>query len=268
MLRYFRDFYTAKIKKYIPRKWFDAYHIARRYTYAHTPQLRSTYSSNDLSEYFRQNKGRLMHKGEHYFDAYDKHFLRFRGRPVTILEIGVSHGGSLEMWKYYFGEQARIFGVDNNPECEKFGDDQVTMYIGSQEDPEFLKFLKSEIPKVDILIDDGGHTMNQQKVTFREMFDHIKDDGVYLCEDLNTSYWEEYGGGYKNPDSFIEYSKHFIDALNAWNARDNEVLPVSSFTRSVRSLHYYDSMLVIEKGKHEKPRHYMTGTPTLTELQS
>ena len=254
----------AKIKKYIPRGWFRFYHTSRRFVYAHAPRWQAEYASNDLETYFRNNKGNLIHKGDHYFEIYDRYFSRFRGKAVTVLEIGISHGGSLQMWKQYFGEHARIFGVDNNPECQKFEEDQVKIYIGSQEDRNFLQYLKKEIPRVDILIDDGGHTMRQQIVTFEEMYDHVKDDGVYLCEDLHTSYWDEYGGGYKREGTFIEYSKNFIDSLNAWNSRDEQVLPVSKFTRATKSLHFYDSILVIEKGKRNKPTYYMTGTPTLT----
>jgi len=263
MARFLYNFYAAKIKKYIPRGWFRFYHASRRFAYIHLPQGSSNYASNDLEKYFRNNKSNLIHKGEHYFEIYDRHFSRFRGKDVAVLEIGVSHGGSLQMWKYYFGERAKIFGVDNNPECKKFEEERVNISIGSQEDRSFLQRLKKEIPEVDILIDDGGHTMNQQVATFEEMYDHVKEDGVYICEDLNTSYWKEYGGGYKKPGTFIEYSKNFIDALNAWNSRDEKTLPVSEFTRSTKSLHFYDSVLVIEKGKRNKPVHRMTGTPSL-----
>ena len=78
--------------------------------------------------------------------------------------------------------------------------------------------MKAKIPKIDILIDDGGHSMNQQIISFEELYSHIKEDGIYLCEDLHTSYWKTYGGGYKNKESFIEYSKNFIDYINAFHS--------------------------------------------------
>ena len=52
---------------------------------------------NPLERYFRRNHGRLIHKWVHYFDIYDRHFSRFRGRPIVVLEFGVFHGGSLQM---------------------------------------------------------------------------------------------------------------------------------------------------------------------------
>lgn len=217
--------------------------------------------TSDLEKYFRNNDGRLMHKWSHYFDIYDSHFSRFRNKEVVILEIGVSHGGSLQMWREYFGDKAKIYGIDINPGCKELEEENIKIFIGSQSDRKFLRQIKEIIPKVDILIDDGGHTMKQQIISFEELFTHIKDDGVYLCEDLHTSYWLKWGGGYKRRSTFIEYSKNFIDYLNAFHSKQRK-LKVNSFTRSVHSIHYYDSIIVIEKRKREAPLSEKTGNPS------
>lgn len=115
--------------------------------------------TNPLVKYFDQNESNLIHKWLHYFDIYHKHFEKFVGKDVVVLEFGVSHGGSLQMWKHYFGKKARIIGVDINPECKKFVEHQIEVEIGSQEDKEFLKRLMKRVGWVDIVIDDGGHTM-------------------------------------------------------------------------------------------------------------
>lgn len=213
---------------------------------------------NDLEKYFRSNTDRQIHKWNHYFDIYDRHFNRFRNKDITILEIGVSHGGSLQMWKNYFGKDAKIYGIDIEPKCKELEEENVKIFIGSQSDRKFLQEVKRSIPKIDILIDDGGHTMEQLKVSFEELFDHVSSDGVYLAEDLHTSYWKGYGGGYKERNSFIEYSKNFIDYLNAYHSRQ-KTLKVSEFTKSVDSLHYYDSILVIEKRIKNEPYHEKSG---------
>jgi len=116
---------------------------------------------NDLLNYFENNDGRLIDKWMHYFEIYDRHFQQFRGRDIHILEIGVYHGGSLQMWKAYFGEQAKIYGVDIQSACKKFEENNVRIFIGDQADRRFLRSLREEIPRVDIVIDDGGHTMTQ-----------------------------------------------------------------------------------------------------------
>ncbi len=217
---------------------------------------------NDLEKYFTENTKRRIFKWHHYFEVYERHFSKFRGKDVNILEIGVLHGGSLQMWKDYFGSKAKIYAIDINPKCKNFEEENVKIFIGSQSDRNFLKEIKKQMPPVDILIDDGGHTMEQQIVSFEELFDHITPQGVYLCEDLHTSYWDEFGGGYKKADTFIEYSKNFIDYINAFHSK-NDSLKINSFTETVHSLHYYDSMLVIEKRKMTKPYDLKTGKKSL-----
>lgn len=214
---------------------------------------------NPLWKYFVHNQGRVIHKWHHYFDIYHNHFSRFRGRPVTILEIGVFQGGSLQMWKNYFGPDAKIYGLDIDPRCKELAEDQIEIFIGDQADRDFLRTLKSEIGPIDILIDDGGHTMVQQITAFEELFPAVSNMGIYLVEDLHTSYWEEYGGGYKRQGTFIEYAKELVDYMNAWHSRDPQLM-LGDFTRSVTGIHFYDSILVVEKYPNsQKPLASLTG---------
>ena len=214
--------------------------------------------ANPLEDYFFQNRKNIIYKWTHYFEIYHRHFLKFVGKDCVIVEIGVSEGGSLQMWKHYFGEKARIFGIDILPECKQLEEDQIEIFIGSQSDREFLKELKTKIPKIDILIDDGGHTMEQQITTFEELFDHISNHGIYLCEDTHTSYWEGYGGGYQKPGTFIEYAKQLIDQLHIRHLLDDKI-PETNFTKTANSIHFYDSVVVIEKSQHKNRFALKTG---------
>lgn len=208
---------------------------------------------DDFKKSFTKGITKASHRWLHYFEIYDRHFSRFKDKEVCIVEIGVAQGGSLQMWKNYFGLKAKIIGVDINPNCKKFEEDRIEVIIGDQSNKTFLKTLIKYAPKIDVLIDDGGHTMIQQMTTFDMLFPHVSASGIYLCEDLHTSYLPRFGGGYKNSNTFIEYSKNLIDYLNAWHSIDPSKLCVNEFTRSVYSLHYYDSVLVIEKRKIERP---------------
>ena len=211
-----------------------------------------------LREIYETHEGRLINKWDHYIDIYDQYFNKYRGKDIVFLEIGVAHGGSLQMWRKYFGEDALIIGVDINPECKKLEEGNTKIYIGSQSDENFLSKIKAEIPKVNILLDDGGHTMNQQITTFNNLFEHIVEDGIYVFEDLHTSYWSEYGGG--GNDSFIEFSKKFVDNLHGWHERTNTF---NHITESVFGVHYYDSMIVLEKRKIIKSQSTIRGTDSL-----
>lgn len=217
--------------------------------------------TNPLRSYFNNNKGRLIHKWDHYFDIYHRHFHEYRNQKVTILEFGVFHGGSLQMWKNYFGDQAQIIGVDINPICKQFEEDQISIEIGDQEDRNFLKQIAEKHGPFDIVIDDGGHQMNQQINTFEEIYPHVQEHGIFLVEDMLTSYRPTFNAGYKKPNTFIEYSKNFIDSLHAWHSHEPQFQP-DALTTSAFGLHYYDSVLVIEKKPITQPWHSKTGTPS------
>ena len=207
-------------------------------------------SFNDLEHFFFEGEHKILDKWFHYFEAYDRFFSKYRGKDVTILEIGVFKGGSLQMWKHYFdaaNHNVKVYGIDINPDCKALEEENIEIFIGSQEDREFLRSVKEQIGKVDILIDDGGHTMDQQIITFEELFDLVSEDGIYLCEDLHTSYMEAYGGKYKG-DTFIEYSKNLIDYLHAQYSESKELVP-NKYSEQIKAVTYYDSMLFIEKRK-------------------
>jgi len=210
---------------------------------------------NKFEDYFfNKEKKCRIHKWHHYFKIYDRHFNKFIGKNPNILEIGVSEGGSLEMWNYYFDNNCKIYGVDINENCLKVPEllqtKNINVTIGNQEDRKFWKDYLKDKPKFDIIIEDGGHTMNQQIITYEELYDNISDNGVYLCEDLHTSYWNEYVGGLNKKDSFIEYSKNFIDMINFYHIRDDlfdRKNIFEKFRQSTNSIHYYDSVIVLEK---------------------
>jgi hypothetical protein len=217
--------------------------------------------ANPLAEYFLANRGRLVHKWHHYFEIYHRHFQRFRGRKPVLLEIGVFHGGSLQMWHDYFGAGARIIGVDIDPRCKQFEDENTTILIGDQADPAFLAGIRERFPHIDIIIDDGGHTMVQQITTLGELYPHLQPRGVYLCEDNHTSYMPSYGGGLRRDGTFIEFCKHLIDALHAWYfTPQGNALDV--YTAGTFGLSFYDSIVVLEKRPVGKPLVSMTGKPS------
>jgi glycosyltransferase involved in cell wall biosynthesis len=215
-----------------------------------------------LIDYFENHEHRMIHKWMHYFEIYERHFAQFRNLPISLLEFGVLHGGSLQMWKHYFGPQAKIYGADINPRCAELAEDQISILLADQESRESLQNICKTLPPFDIIIDDGGHTMLQQTTTFEEMWGQLKIGGVYLVEDMLTSYWPSFGGGYKDPVNFVEYTKGLIDQLNAWHAVPNSGLAVNDFTRTAFSMHYYDSVLVIEKRAMQPPQVRMKGKPS------
>lgn len=217
---------------------------------------------NPLEALFFGHEGRLVHKWHHYLEIYHRHLQAFRGRSPVLVEIGVFHGGSLEIWKDYFGAGARVVGIDIDPRCREFEDESTTILIGDQGDRGFLAEVRRRVPRIDILIDDGGHHMSQQIATFEELYPHVQPNGVYLCEDMHTSLKTGYGGGYRREGTFLEYGKALVDRLYGWYSEEPARLGVDELTRSTFGLHFYDSVLVVEKRPIAPPQVSQRGKPS------
>lgn len=200
----------------------------------------------ELSKWFFFEEHKRIMKCSNYFEAYERHFKKYRNKKINILEIGVCDGGSLQMWKHYFGDQANIYGIDLDPRCKECEEEGIKIFIGDQSDRLFLNQIKREIGHVDILIDDGGHEMEQQKIAFQELFDFVAEDGMYLCEDLHSSYWPNLGGSYRSKGTFVEYSKSMIDAINAYHSESANLVP-DKYTETIKSITYYEGMVFFEK---------------------
>lgn len=189
-------------------------------------------SANPLEAYFDSHRaGAGVWKWRHYFEAYHTHFSRFRGNRPKILEIGVYSGGSLDMWREYFGADCELFGVDINPGCQQFEKKNVTIKVANQSDRAFWRRFREEVGEVDIVIDDGGHRPRQQRPTFEEIIRCIKPGGVYLCEDLH---------GLKNP--FSAYLRGVANTLNADQFND-----VQAWVKSVTFYPYMAAVEILEQ---------------------
>ena len=198
-------------------------------------------------------------KWEPYFEVYERHLKQFVGRPINFVEVGVQKGGSLDMWNLYFGNAANITGIDVDPECAKleYKWTNTKVLIGDQGDPAFWDNFLAENPKVDVFVDDGGHYMNQQILTFEKIFPILPVGGVFICEDCHTSYMSHNGGGLNRKGSFIEYAKQYIDVIH-WDWKESyntELERLYKIGKDLTSVHFYDSMVVFEKfGKKDMKR--------------
>ena len=219
---------------------------------------------NPLKEWFQSHReGPGVWKWMHYFEIYHRYFRKFVGKEVHVMEIGVYSGGSLRMWKDYFGPGCRVYGVDIEPACEAYRDDRTEIFIGDQSDPVFWSNLKKKLPKMDILIDDGGHLPNQQRVSFEQMFPFLSPGGVYLCEDIIGS-----------DNAFAGYLHGLNKGLNVFSPRrmDTDVIaigsPANALQRAIRAIHFYPFVAVVEKREEEmefffSPRHGTQWQPFL-----
>ena len=199
----------------------------------------------ELWNYFTTNKGKKITKWKHYFPIYEKHFTPIRNKPIKILEIGILNGGSLEMWRYYFPE-ATIVGIDINPLCKEHEQEGINIRIGDQTDEKFLQSLIDEFGTFDLIIDDGSHHVAHVNKTFQFLFPKLADDGIYFIEDTHAAYWDSHGGSIKEPESINNVAKGLIDSINADHTRGQK--EPDYFTRNVKCMSVYDSIIVFDKG--------------------
>ncbi len=193
-------------------------------------------------------------KLDSYFNIYESIFDEFRKKPITFVEVGIFGGGSLFMWKKYFHPKSRIIGIDLNPkakEYEKFG---FEIFIGDQENPEFWKKFYNKVGKIDILLDDGGHTDIQQIQTLISSINKIKENGIIAIEDVHTSYLTEFGN--PSSSSFINFSKKIVDlinsrfsGLNKLNKSKDEIKNL--LKKNIYAINFYESIVVFKINKRK-----------------
>jgi hypothetical protein len=201
--------------------------------------------TSTMTRLFNEHDGRLITKWSHYPELYERHFAPFKGSPLRFLELGVQFGGSLELWRKYFGPEAVIFGIDIDPACADRVDSPSQVRIGSQADAAFLRSVVEEMGTPDIILDDGSHVAEHQIVSFQTLFPLLGDGGLYVIEDVCTSYWRQWHGGLKRKGTAIEFTKELIDNIHGWFW--NGDVP------DIAGIHVYNSIIFIEKAKAERP---------------
>ncbi len=201
----------------------------------------------NLWQDFMGHNDEIVDKWRHYFPAYERHFSPWVDRETLMLEIGVSQGGSLKMWQRYLGPFATIVGIDIDPACARLEAPGIRVRIGDQSDHGFLGRLVEEFGVPDLVLDDGSHHMDHVLSTFEFLYPQMASDSVYAVEDLHTGYLEEYGGGTDSPRNFLRYAHNAVMDMNRhWSREPIEADPRFDNTRSVS---FYDSLVILEKGR-------------------
>ncbi|MBI4858920.1 MAG: class I SAM-dependent methyltransferase [Candidatus Riflebacteria bacterium] len=192
---------------------------------------------NPLVAFLRKREtGRGIWKWMHYLDVYHRHLRKFVGKEVHVLEVGIHSGGSLEMWRDYFGPKCHLYGVDIEPACACYENDHTKVFVGSQADRGLWQTIRQRVPALDVLIDDGGHETEQQIVTIEEMLPHLRLGGVYVCEDIH--------GEYNGFSAYVQGLVANLHAMLSGYEPDVKPAPIQSY---IGSVHIYPYLTVVEK---------------------
>jgi len=195
---------------------------------------------NELASQFGTDKRENMHD---YARFYDQHFSHLKDESFNLLEIGVSTGRSLLMWEKYF-KKATIYGIDNDLKWIRSDKDRIKVLFGDQLDFKFLDQLIKDVNEFTIIIDDGGHLMEQQIATFEHMFPLLSNKGIYVIEDLQTSYIQGYNKKYKDLTT-IEFLKNRIEDIELNGKRVNNAhlsgrFKIDILKKDSVSMNYYE----------------------------
>lgn len=206
----------------------------------------------ELAKEFKTDKAGI-HK---YTQHYEHHLKHLRTKKFTMLEIGIGGysrpgqgGSSLGMWKRFF-PKVHIIGLDIHD--KSFLDaPRIRTYQGSQVDETILRRIVADAGEIQVIIDDGSHRPEHIRESFRVLFPLLADDGIYAIEDIQTSYWPEFGGSENVHDSNTSMAlvKELVDGLNYEEFVDESYEPTYT-DLNVVAVHAYHNLVIIEKGRN------------------
>lgn len=235
---FFKKQFSKSQKKYIKKK---IYPFQSFFGFSNLNTLAEVYGTDKFGDHF-------------YTPHYQTHFESRRNKKIKLLEIGVGGyddpdkgGESLRMWKHFF-KNGQIFSIDIIDKT-KLEENRIKIFQGSQADKKFLELVINNIGEPDLIIDDGSHINEHVIESFNFLFPRLKSGGIYVIEDVQTSYWVDYGGDHvemNNKTTIMGYFKSLVDGLNYTEFRRPEY-EKSYFDENIFSMHFYHNMIFIYK---------------------
>lgn len=233
-----------------------------------------------LKELYANHRGKVSDKWEIYIAEYHRIFQLYRDQPISVLEIGIQNGGSLEIWSKFFLNFQKIVGCDINPACEQlqFDDPKISVIVGNANTSESEQKILAQASTFDLIIDDGSHQSGDIVRSFFRYFPHLNDGGVYIAEDLHCSYWKDFDGGIFQPYSPIAFFKRLADTVNHehWGVETSRSELLESFNRKydvclqeevlahIHSIEFVNSLCIIRK---ETPENNILGLRHIAGVQ-
>jgi len=244
----------------------------------HAPELPGAFATDLITRLLAA--GRLAHADKILSHAY--HFAY--GQTLAylddldapnILEIGYGNGAGVKFWRSVFPRaQLLCFDIDQQLEGEGF-----CVLKVDQSDAGALERITHDLGiTFDLIIDDGSHNPHHQILSFNHLFPHLNDGGLYVFEDIETSYWRQgllYGYqcnfGLGDPWSLIEIFKVVADLVNARfiSEEDRQYLSYrllslgfdASLADSIFSTQFFPNLVAVKKVQNFASHMYAAAYP-------
>ena len=197
----------------------------------------------ELGNQYKSTKDRVG-----FLEIYSNYFKDYKDKEINILEIGIDKGESLKIWRKYF-TRAKICGIDIIDIKSQI--EGVDFIKADQTDGKALKEICDKYKGFDIIIDDGGHYSNHIVTSLNFLFDYLKDNGLYIVEDLQTSYFRRFGGSrlnLKKKTTSMNYLKSMADSIN-YEHNNKPFFKSKKFDGMVKYIHFYQNVAILKKSK-------------------
>ena len=220
-----------------------------------------------LKDLYKNHSGKVSDKWTIYLNEYEDKLSQYQKLPIKFFEIGILNGGSLEIFSKYFLNAELILGCDIDKKCKElhFVEPNIKLVVGNVNNEK----IKNEIirhSKFDIILDDGSHNSDDIVKTFCNYFNYLKNDGLYIIEDLHCSYWREHRGGLFYPASSINFFKKLVDIINYehWGVEKKKDWLLRGFSENykinienleldhIHSIEFINSLCFIKKKSYQE----------------
>ena len=179
-----------------------------------------------------------INHGRSYLDIYEDYFDPIKDKNLNVLEIGINNGGSLKLWKKYF-KNSKIFGLDIDPRCKAYAEENVNVHIGSQGDEETISKLVGDAKTFDIIIDDGLHTYKANKTFFENSYTQLSDTGIFIIEDIPNNELNHFRTELATIARELGFDTRLLQLKHNSNKTDNNIMII---TKNLNYINTVDSM--------------------------
>jgi 23S rRNA U2552 (ribose-2'-O)-methylase RlmE/FtsJ len=211
--------------------------------------IKNFFKKTKNNKYFKSNTYRIK---SDFLKIYDLYFKDFKNKKINILEIGIDTGNSLKFWRNYFSNRSNIIGIDIIK--YNFSEKNIFTFQGRQEDINFLSKITNKFKKFDIIIDDGSHDCKHIIKSFNFLFNYLNNDGIYIVEDLQTSYYPRYNGSRINlrkRNTSMNFLKNLSDSIN-YEHFDQPFPKSSVYDGKIKFVHFFQNLAIVKKGTSKK----------------
>ena len=215
-------------------------------------------------DFLAANQHLPLFKWEHYFPIYESHLSKYVNSEVTIFEVGVLGGGSLQMWKQYLGPRATVVGIDIDPQCKTYENGSIRVEIGNQSDTEFLDLVLSKYGTPDIVIDDGSHINSDIMTTLTHLLKLMPKNSTYLIEDCHALFHKAWEGNKESAGTLFDWIRLQMNKMHEHYLPD--VVKEQKTDSVPIGIHVYDSVVVLDVGSQSSFKALQTALPITPEV--